>query len=198
MASSGKNTRGSSSFPPNPSQWSAERNGLTFRERFRVLGTAPLRPFQLSLPNVTLLAAAADLRQYVDDDLLLKLFGEHRRKWSGMTIPCDDHFIVIMNETHARTRQNATLMEEYFHIILRHKPLRIGQCPVTGLIRREYEKAFEVEAYHSAAAALVPYAAMRRMIQDGATGRDIACNFEVSEDLVAFRLKTCKLYRRAS
>jgi Zn-dependent peptidase ImmA (M78 family) len=140
----------------------------------------------------------ADLRQFVEEELLATLFGDHRSKWSGMTIPCDEHFIVIMNETHTETRQNATLMEEYFHIVLRHKPSKVGLCPITGLIMREFDKSLEAEAYHSAAAALVPYAAMRDMVRNRSNAREIARHFEVSDDLVAFRLKTCKLYRRAS
>lgn len=198
MASSGKNTRGNSSFPPNPSQWSAERNAISFRAHFGVHSNAPLRPFSLTLPNVTLLATIDELRGIVDEVLLKSLFGEHRDKWSGMTIPCGDSFVVIMNETHARTRQNATLMEEYFHIVLKHKASRVGVCPKTGLARREYDKSLEVEAYHSAAAALIPYAAMREMVRGGASRSAIARHFEVSDDLAAFRLKTCKLYRRAS
>lgn len=198
MGSSGKNTRGSSNFPPNPRQWGAERNGLGFRARFGLSKSEALCPFQLSLPNVTLLATAEDLREFVQEELLETLFGEHSKKWSGMTIPCDGGFIVVMNETHAKTRQNATLMEEYFHIVLGHKPYHVGICPESGVIRREFERTLEVEAYHSAAAALVPYAAMREMVKDGAGARDVALHFEVSEELVTFRLKTCKLFRRAS
>lgn len=115
-----------------------------------------------------------------------------------MTIPCDDGFIIVMNHTHAKTRQNATLMEEFFHIILKHKPSRVGTCPITGVVRRENDRSMETEAYFSAAASLVPYSAMKLMFSDGATATEIAGHFEVSTDLVVLRMKTCKLYRRAS
>jgi hypothetical protein len=39
---------------------------------------------------------------------------------------------------------------------------------------------------------------MKAMVVGGASSRDIAEHFEVSGDLISFRLKTCKLYRRAS
>lgn len=198
MASSDKNSRGNSKFPPNPTQWSAERHGLAFRARFGLRSDVALQPFTRALANVTLLATIEDLREYVDKPLLDSLFGPHRGKWSGMTIPCDDCFIVIMNETHSRSRQNATLMEEYFHILLKHKPSRVGTCPHSGIVRREYDRALETEAYHSAAAALLPYASMRDMVRSGTSSRSIAKHFEVSDELVSFRLKTCKLYRRAS
>lgn len=198
MASSGKKSRGNSPFPPNPSQWPAERNGMAFRTRFGRKSGEPLRPFDISLPGVTLLATLDDLREFVDEEVLANFFGEHRQKWSGMTIPIDDEFVIIMNHTHAKTRQSATLMEEYFHILLEHKPSRVGHCPVTGLVKREFDRKLETEAYHSAAAALVPFAALRELVRGGSSGREIAAFYEVSEELVAFRLKTCKLYRRAS
>jgi Zn-dependent peptidase ImmA (M78 family) len=198
MASSGKKQSESGRFPPNPTQWDAERNGLKLRADFDRPPEEPLKPFTLSLPNVFVLATRRELDGLVDQDLLILLFGAHRDKWSGMTIPRDDHFIVVLNETHARTRQHATLMEELFHILLNHKPSRVGTCPVTGVIRREYDPAIEKEAYHSAAAALVPYCALKAMVNRGATATDVADHFEVSISLVNFRLKTCKLFKRAS
>lgn len=60
------------------------------------------------------------------------------------------------------------------------------------------DKQLETEAYHSAAAALVPFAALRELVERGRIRREIAAHYEVSEELVACRLKTCKLYRRAS
>ena len=198
MALSSKTQNGSGSFPPNPTQWDAERNGMKFRQEFGLRPEEPLKPFKRMLPNVVVLASRQQLGQFVDERLLLGLFGAHRNKWSGMTIPCESVFIIIMNVTHPPTRQNATLMEEYFHIILKHKPSKVGHCPQTGIIRREFDKAMESEAYFSAAAALVPYSALKAMVISSATSPDIAEHFEVSGQLVDFRLKTCKLFRRAS
>jgi hypothetical protein len=199
MASNGKRRSGSGKFPPNPTQWDAERNGLSFRSRFGVRLDEPLRPFTRVLPKVAVVGTRLELLEYgVEEQQLKKLFGVGRKQWSGMTIPCDDEFIVVMNYTHAKTRQHATLMEEFFHILLGHKPSRVYLCPDSGVIRREYDRTMENEAYYSAAASLVPYAAMKEMVERGATSRDIAGHFEVSGELVIFRLKTCKLYRRAS
>ena len=126
-------------------------------------------------------------------------FGYARHQWSAVTIPIPaDGHIVILNDTHATTRQNATLMEELFHIILGHKPSRIKPCPITGLMKREFDRSMEEEAYWSAAAALVPYVALRRMIDDRHLTGQIAAHFEVSVALVGFRLKVTKLWRRAT
>jgi hypothetical protein len=198
MASGGKKRSGGGNFPPNPTQWPAERNGLAFRSRYGLNPQVALCPFERRLANVRVIATRNELAEFVDSRLIDHLLGSARNRWSGMTIPCDGEFIIVMNPTHARTRQNATLMEEFFHILLKHKPSRVGTCPATGIIRREFDPAMESEAYHSAAAALVPYSALKAMVSDGLKIRDIAEHFEVSNDLTVFRLKTCKLYRRAS
>jgi hypothetical protein len=198
MASNARGRGASGNYPPNPTQWGAERNGITFRNRFRLTGHEPLKPFLRTLPGATVLATREQLSEFVDDNSLKLLLGKHAHVWSGATIPCDDEFIVVINMTHAQTRQNATLMEEFFHIILKHRPSKISACPHTGIMRREYNRAMETEAYHSAAAALVPYSAMKRMVSDGASSAQIAAHFEVSPALVTFRMKTCRLYRRAS
>ena len=189
-----------SNLPPNPAQWQPERNGLAFRGRFDVQSDVPLRPFDIGkqLTDVKLLGRA-DLERIVAPDDLRVAFGSARHRWSAVTIPIhEDGHIVILNDTHATTRQNATLMEELFHIVLRHKPSRIKPCPITGLMKREFNRAVENEAYWSAAAALVPYAALRRMVDDGHSVRQIADHFQVSVALVQFRLKVTKLWRRAT
>lgn len=198
MASSGKKQGGGGKFPPNPSQWDAERNGMKFRSRFGLRPDTPLRPFERKLVSVSLISSREELAEFVDEDLVDKLLGTARQNWSGMTIPCEDEHIIVMNPTHSRTRQNATLMEEYFHILLKHKPTRVGICPATGVIRREFDPQIETQAYHSAAAALIPYSALRELVACGVSIRGIADHFEVSNELASFRLKICKLYRRAS
>lgn len=198
MASRGKRKSGRSEFPPNPTQWNAERHGLHFRERFALAADEPLRPFGLQLPTVVVVATRDALAEFVDQNTLKRLLGRHRGKWSGMTIPCDDEFIVVINATHHQNRKNATLMEEFFHIIHEHKPSKVSCCPITGVVRRDYDKQIEDEAYHAAAAALVPYYSLGTMVDRGATRQEIAEHFEVSADLVGFRLKVCKLWRKCS
>ncbi len=188
-----------SGLPPNPDQWQPERNGLAFRSRFGVAHGVPLRPFDIVklIPDVHVLGQE-ELSALLLPATLAAVFGPLRDRWSAATVPMNgDGFVIIMNDTHAQTRQNATLMEELFHIHLRHRPLRIMPCPITGLMKREYDERVEKAAYHSAAAALVPYSAVRPMVLDGAVIASIATHFEVSADLVSFRLKVTKLWSKA-
>ena len=54
----------------------------------------------------------------VAPDDLAEAFGPASRRWLAVTVPIPgDGFVIIMNDTHAPTRQNATLMEEFFHIV---------------------------------------------------------------------------------
>jgi len=189
-----------SDFPPNPAQWQPERNGLKFRHRFAVPPDVPLQPFEIGkrFPDATLLRRD-DLERLVAPEDLAEAFGPARFRWSAVTVPIPGvGNVIILNDTHATTRQNATLMEEFFHIVLRHKPSKIKPCPHTGLMRREFDSSMEEEAYWSAAAALVPYGALRCMVEQGHTISGIATYFEVSVDLVEFRLKVTKLWRKVS
>jgi hypothetical protein len=194
-----RRARSRSDFPPNPAQWPFERNGRKFRQRFSIPFDQPLRPFEIGgrFSDVTLLSRD-DLAAMVEAEDLAEAFGPARHRWSAVTIPIPGNgFVIIMNDTHARTRQNATLMEEYFHIVLGHKPSRIKQCPLTGLMKREFNKKMENEAYWSAAAALVPFTALRDMVDAGLSVGQIAGHFEVSDALVEFRLKVTKQWRRS-
>ena len=193
-----RKAKSKSEYPPNPAQWPPERHGLRFRQRFSIPADEPLHPYEIGrrFADVKLLRRE-DLEEMVAPEDLAEAFGPASRRWSAVTVPIPGNgFVIIMNDTHAATRQNATLMEEFFHIVLNHKPTRIRPCPTTGLMKREFNKAVEDEAYWSAAAALVPYAALRHLVDEGHSIHEIASHFEVSEDLVEFRLKVTKLWRR--
>ena len=188
-----------SDYPPNPAQWPAERNGMAFRQRFDVAVHVPLKPLTLGprIPGVKLVSRA-ELEAIAAPEDVAELFGPARDRWSGITIPLPDgNHLVILNDTHAATRQNATVMEEYFHILLKHKGSSIMTCSITGLAQRKYDRAMEQEAYWSAAAALLPYSALRARIDAGQPAAEIAAHFETSSELVAFRLKVTKLWKRA-
>ena len=62
-------------------------------------------------------------------------------------------------------------------------------------MNRDYRKADEEEAYGVGAAALVPYASLKRLLLQGKTSRDIAAHFRVSRELVDYRMKVTHLWR---
>ncbi|MGQ0761749.1 MAG: ImmA/IrrE family metallo-endopeptidase [Acidobacteriota bacterium] len=75
-------------------------------------------------------------------------------------------------------------------------PLPKGEGTETGrrVLARDYNKSDEEEAYAVGAAALVPYAALRRLVFAGRTAEEIARRFRVSTPLAEYRIKVTHLW----
>jgi Zn-dependent peptidase ImmA (M78 family) len=123
-----------------------------------------------------------------------------RHLWSGgaasHALPTGEK-LIILNPTHHRNRQKATLMEEICHVFLGHEPSRLSvetRNKHGEVIARDYNHAIEEEAYSTGAAALVPYTAVKRMVADGMTSQQIARHFAVSRQLVEYRIKVSRLW----
>src|SRR5690242_4585596 len=127
------------------------------------------------------------------------LLGSASESWSGgaCTLP-NGMKLVILNPTHGRSRTNATLMEEICHVFLGHQPNRLSivtRDERGKVMNRDYRKADEEEAYAVGAAALVPYASLKRMLLQGKTAKEIGLHFHVSRELVAYRMKVTRRWR---
>lgn len=128
------------------------------------------------------------------------LLGAGANDWSGgacsRLLP-DGRKLVILNPHHSRHRHNATLMEEICHVFLGHQPNRLA---VTALqnggktVTRDYNESDEEAAYSVGAAALVPYAVLRPFVLEGKTALQIARHFDVSRQLVIYRIKISLLW----
>ena len=59
---------------------------------------------------------------------------------------------------------------------------------------RDYNHNDEEAAYATGAAALVPYASLRRFVMGGRTAEQIARHFHVSRQLVEYRIKVTHLW----
>ncbi len=89
-------------------------------------------------------------------------------------------------------------MEEICHVFLGHQPNRlavISDQENARTLARDYRKLDEEAAYAIGASALVPYAALRRLILAGKSSTEVARHFRVSRDLVEYRLKVTHLWR---
>jgi hypothetical protein len=63
------------------------------------------------------------------------------------------------------------------------------------VMNRDYRKADEEEAYGVGAAALVPYATLKKLLLQGKTSLQIGLHFRVSRELVEYRMKVTHLWR---
>ena len=158
-----------------------------------------LDPFKLA-NYAKLLVLPFEQVKALSDESRSHLLGEGREAWSGgassMTLP-DGRKLIILNPTHGKNRQNATLMEEICHVFLGHKPSRLAVTRYDKqgkILARDYHAEIEEEAYATGAAALVPYTALRRFVEQGWTARDIARHFNVSRQLIEYRIKVSRLW----
>ncbi|HEV7681838.1 MAG TPA: ImmA/IrrE family metallo-endopeptidase [Pyrinomonadaceae bacterium] len=186
-------------LPPGEKWRQFELHALGFRDFAGVRSDVPLDPFRLA-KFANLLVVSFDQIKGLSPETREHLLGEASEKWSGgaCSIPLPDgRRIVILNPNHGRMRTNATLMEEVSHVFLGHQPSRLKLVAETEngqTVSREYRNADEEAAYATGAAALVPFAALRRFVLDGQTSQQIAKHFHVSRELVEYRLKVTRLW----
>ena len=160
----------------------------------------PLDPVKLAKYANLFIPSFDDLKGLLSESTVEQLLGNGKDDWSGgaASIPLPDgRKLIILNPTHSKRRQNATLMEEISHVFLGHKPSRLAirRKDKTGkIVARDYNHDIEEEAYSTGAAALVPYLALRRYVEEGKTSVEIARHFGVSRALVEFRIKISKLW----
>ncbi len=129
------------------------------------------------------------------------LLGSASEEWSGgacsRPLP-DGRRIVVLNPNHGPARTNAPLMEEICHVFLGHSPNRLAVIADEEggkTLARDYRKLDEEAAYSIGAAALVPFAALRRAVLEGKSLADVARHFRVSRDLIEYRLKVTRLWK---
>lgn len=182
-------------IPPNTVQWENEHNGLDLREdlgmsndvRLDIDLAFSLYPRVLVRPHGSIPAAAKFIDHFRNTG---------QASWSGLSMPIEGGLeLVLFNDAHPPGRVRATLMEEFFHLRLGHPRthVRVFARDDRG---RTFDSGVEAAAYGSGAAALVPYSALKAMIRDSVPLGSIARHFEVSPDLVRFRMKVTKLYTR--
>lgn len=159
-----------------------------------------LNPFDLARYAKLLVATFEQIEPFLSEETRQHLLQEGQDKWSGgacsQALP-DGRKLIVLNPTHNKNRQNATLMEEVCHVFLGHKPSRLAIQNINKHgkpIARDYREDDEEAAYSVGAAALVPFAALRRMIIQGKTSREIARHFNVSRELVEYRMKISRLW----
>lgn len=159
-----------------------------------------LDPFELARFAKLFVATFDMIEPLLSEETKAHLIGAGKDKWSGgaasQTLP-DGRRLIILNPTHGKNRQNATLMEEVCHVFFGHKPSRLAiknKTKTGETIARDYNEAIEEEAYSTGAAALVPYTALRRMVLSGKTINEIARHFNVSRALVEYRIKVSRLW----
>lgn len=177
---------------------------MGLRDFAGVTADQPLDPFDLA-KFARLLVVDFDSIEGLSPELRAHLLGAAADEWSGgaCSRPLPDGWrLVILNPAHGKQRNRATLMEEIAHVFLGHAPNRlaiIAAKPADGekrIVARDYNHDDEEAAYAVGAAALVPYATLRRFVAAGRSAVEIARHFRVSRQLVEYRIKVTHLWSR--
>lgn len=188
-------------LPPTPKGRDYELKALGLRD-FAGLRRDDQRldPFELARYAKLLVVSYEQIAPFLSGETRDHLVNGGKDAWSGgacsQRLP-DGTKLIVLNPTHGANRQNATLMEEISHVFLGHQPSRLAIKAVNRQgkpIARDYRPEIEEEAYSVGAAALVPYSALKRFIRQGKTSREIARHFNVSRDLVEYRIKISRLW----
>ncbi len=159
-----------------------------------------LNPFNLAEYARLMVATFEQIEPFLSDETKKHLLEGGKDAWSGgacsQNLP-DGRKLIILNPTQGENRQNATLMEEICHVFLGHKPSRLAvenRNAQGKIIARDYRADIEEEAYSVGAAALVPYSALKKFVLAGKTSREISRHYNVSRELVEYRIKVSRLW----
>lgn len=184
-------------LPPGEKWRNFELKALGLRDFARVKTGLPLDPFELARFANLIVVSLNEIKE-LSVSARDHLLGAAVDQWSGgaCTLP-NGMKVVILNPNHGRARTNATLMEEICHVFLGHQPNQLSVVTKDErgrVLNRDYRKADEEQAYGVGAAALVPFAALKRFVYTGKSASDIARHFRVSRELVEYRLKVTRLW----
>src|SRR5919199_1416524 len=130
----------------------------------------PLDPFALA-HYAKLLVVDFDQIEGLSEEAREHLLGVGTNAWSGGTCsrPLPNGWrVVILNPKHGRARNNATLMEEVCHVFLGHKANRLS------IVAQNKQG--------------------KKLVREGRNSNEIARHFNVSRELVEYRLKVSRLW----
>lgn len=172
----------------------AERRSISVRESLKLSATAALCPwtFAEALGVVVFGADELDLAAEHADQLLQR----DPDSWSGMTLHDQGTHVVVLNSSHARTRQTATLMHEMAHITLGHIPAEVTVSPSGLVLLSDYSAEQEDEADWLGAALLLPEAALLQERGGGKSTEAIAESYGVSDALCKWRCRMTGVEKR--
>ena len=186
------------SLPPGEKWRNFELKAIALRDFARVRPDVSLNPFELA-QFANLMVVEFEQLNGLSERAREHLLGPASESWSGGACSLPDGMkLVILNPNHGAARTKATLMEEICHVFLAHQPNRLSVVTKDErgkVMNRDYRRTDEEEAYGVGAAALVPYAALKRLLLQGKTAREIGVHFRVSRELVEYRMKVTHLWR---
>jgi len=174
-------------------KWQLERDAQRVRRRLQLGDTDIL--------DLERLADEIPAHVFFPEDLVAGRLAARARviDWDGFAFvfPGETSLMVLLNPARPPRRRSATLLEEMSHHLRGHEPSRLYRDSVTGLLRRDYNKAQEEEAYDFGSMLLLPKELIQNHVKERrGTADELADLCGCSIDLVEMRIKRCRLWQR--
>jgi Zn-dependent peptidase ImmA (M78 family) len=175
-------------------KWRIENEAATVRAG---LGLDQLAVLDPSLLVAQLGAQVFHLSDLIpDDEVTLKRARRIGFDGCSSCHPETGELMILINCGRPKRRRMATLMEELAHLRLQHAPSRIERDEF-GMLRRNFDRAQEHEAYDLGAALLLPKERIQRDVKEGQMlVGEIADAHGCSHELVTYRIRRMRLAKR--
>lgn len=160
-----------------------ENIAITMRHTLGLHGYLPLSGINLANSlNVTINTPAqlSNLSEATVQQIVQSL------KWSAITVLIEPPLIIV-HPLHAPTRFESDVMHELSHLLLNHKPEKLGLLSAR-FVTREYTKRQEREAEYLGGCLQIPAIGLDHARQKGWNKAQTARYFVASEQMVQFRL----------
>jgi Zn-dependent peptidase ImmA (M78 family)/transcriptional regulator with XRE-family HTH domain len=172
-----------------------EKMAETFRKEIGLNDTQPIKPFRLVIEGVKLinLEMISDIDEGIKNHLLIS----GKNNWSAMTVPLEEDtnkWAIVWNTSQSERRQNVSLLEEIWHILLGHKLTRITK--LADVYGRTFAEVEEHDAYYIAGATLLPATIIKKLVRDKEDISKIARHYGATSELIEYRIKRLGLWRQ--
>jgi len=165
----------------------AEKLALKYRAELGITPHDRLDPKQFLDSLGIIVWEPADIPG-IDPAHVRQLTIEDADSWSGVTVREEGKIAIIVNSAHPKTRQANTLMHEWSHIELRHKPSRADRSAGGLLLLSDYPAEIEEEADWLAGCMLAPRDGLLFHCGSSLGADEVGWHFGISKQLASWRI----------
>ena len=173
----------------------AERLSLDTRDRLGVRSDTAIDPIALVQSKGCFVWTPQDVPE-LDVSHLTQLTISDPDSWDAVTIKEGDCTVIVINNTRPATRQANTIMHEWAHLELKHKPSRVDEFENGLLLLSDYPKELEDEANWLSGAMLAPRDGLASLRRRKLDDEQIAEVFGISIELATWRLRMTGIDRQ--
>jgi Zn-dependent peptidase ImmA (M78 family) len=166
---------------------SSEETALKIRRKLQLAPTAPIDPAAIAEVLAVPILKPEELNE-LPDNVRGRLQRENSDAWSAITVSDGKNHLIVLNPTHASTRNNSSLAHEIAHLILGHEPSIMFVMPQSGIALRTHNKEQEDEANWLAGCILLPRDALLQIRRLGLTDAQVCTEYGVSPAMFRFRI----------